>query len=219
MTHKTNPKTLRMGITQAWDAKWLPKKIGDFPKFLKEDELIRSYLSSKFKDAGLSRILISRLSEDEVNIVIESSRPGLIIGRQGKGIEEAKDHLKRLLEKERKKTGLPLPLTLKLEVEEIKRGELKASIVAREIARQIEKRIDYKRVMKRFLADVMAHKGVKGCKIRVSGRLRGAEIARSEWVKEGRLPLSTLKAKIDYGFSEALCTYGKIGVKVWIYKE
>ena len=218
MTHKVDPKSLRLGINQEWESKWLPKRIKDFSKFLDEDVFIREYTLKKFRDVGISAVKISRFSEKDINIAIETSRPGLIIGRQGKEIENFKNNLEKEIKKRRKEKEINIPFSLKLEVEEVRRQDIRAAIVARDISNRIERRSDYKRVMKRALADIMAHNDVKGAKIKVSGRLRGAEMSRSEWIKEGSLPLHTLRAKIDYAFDEARCSYGKIGVKVWIYK-
>lgn len=218
MTHKINPKSLRLGINQEWDSKWLPKKIKDFSKFLAEDMLVRDYVLRKFENMGISAVKISRFSEKDIDVVIETSRPGLIIGRQGKEIESFKSKLESLIKEERKENKIESPFALKLEVEEVRRQDVRAAIVARDISNRLERRMDYKRVMKRALADIVAHSDVKGARIKLSGRLRGAEMARTEWVKEGKLPLHTLRAKIDYAFDEAKCSYGKIGVKVWIYK-
>ncbi len=217
MTHKTNPKSLRLGINEDWQSKWLPKKPKEFSLFLIEDVLIRKHINKKFRFAGINEIKISRLSEN-ISITIETSRPGLIIGRQGKEIENLKKELEKLIKKNRKDRKIDQKFNLKVEVEEIRRGDVKAAIIARDIAFQLEKRASYKRAMKKALADIMAHSNVQGAKIKLSGRLNGAEIARSEWIKEGNLPLQTLRAKIDYAFDEAVCTYGKIGIKVWIYK-
>ena len=218
MTHKTNPKSLRLTINEDWESKWLPKKPKDFSLFLVEDDLIRKLINKKFRFAGIAKIRIERLSYEDIHITIETSRPGLIIGRQGKEIENLKKELEEAIKKYRQERKMEYALNLKLEVEEVRRGQVRAAIVARDIAFQLEKRANYKRVMKKALADIMAHSDVKGAKIRLSGRLAGAEIARSEWIKEGNLPLQTLRAKIDYAFDEAVCSYGKIGIKVWIYK-
>ncbi len=217
MTHKTNPKSLRLGINEDWQSKWLPKKPKEFSSLLIEDVLIRKYIDKKFRFAGINQIKISRLSEN-INVVIETSKPGLIIGRQGKEIEGLKKELIELIKKNRKEKKIDQKFNLKVEVEEIRRGDVKAAIIARDIVFQLERRGSYKRAMKKALSDIMSHNEVKGAKIKLSGRLNGAEIARSEWVKEGSLPLQTLRAKIDYAFDEAVCTYGKIGIKVWIYK-
>ncbi len=217
MTHKTNPKSLRLGINEDWQSKWLPKKPKEFSLFLIEDVLIRKYINKKFRFAGISEIKIARLSED-INVTIETSRPGLVIGRQGKEIENLKKQLEKLIKNSRKERKINQKFNLKIDVEEIRRGDVRAAIIARDIAFQLEKRISYKRAMKKALSDIMAHNDVQGAKIKLSGRLNGVEIARSEWIKEGNLPLQTLRAKIDYAFDEAVCTYGKIGIKVWIYK-
>ena len=142
----------------------------------------------------------------------------MIFGRKAKGLEELREELKKIVEKIRKETKLPQNFTLDIEILELRRDEVSAAVIARQMAQQIEKRVPYRRVLKRALATIMRYPGVLGAKVQVSGRLDGAEIARKEWLREGRLPLQTIRSKIDYAFDEAKCTYGVVGIKVWIYK-
>ena len=219
MAQKIHPKSFRLGINEDWSSKWLPEKMKKFSLILPEDILIRDYVKKKFKNAGVSSVEIERTSEKDILVSIFTQRPGLIIGRQGKGIEQLKEEVDNLIKNYRQEKGITAPYSLRIEIQEIPRGEIKAAIVAREIAFQLEKRIPFRRVIKRALSNVMGYKSVAGAKIQVAGRLDGTEIARKEFVKAGRLPLQTIRAKIDYAFDEAICSYGKIGIKVWIYKE
>lgn len=204
MGQKTNPIGFRVGIIRDWDSKWFAEK-KDFGKSLGEDINIRKYIKKKLYYAGISRILIEK-STDKMRITILTARPGIIIGRRGEAIDRLKEELGEFTNKE-----------IHIDIEEIKVPELDAQLVAENIALQIERRVAYRRAMKRAIQQAMSL-GAKGIKIRVSGRLSGAEIARSESYKEGKIPLQTIRADIDYGFAIALTTYGTIGVKVWIYK-
>jgi len=206
MAQKINPKSFRIGISEEWSSRWLELK--KTPQFLEEDYKIRRFILAKTKVARIEKIEIERKAKD-IKIIIKTSRPGLLIGRQGMGIENLQKGLARILKTENK---------INISVEEVKRPETSASIVAQNIAEDIEKRIPYRRVLKQHISKIIQHKEVKGAKVMASGRLDGIEIARDEWLREGRLPLSTLRAEIDYGFSEAHCTYGTVGIKVWIYK-
>ncbi|MDQ5882925.1 MAG: ribosomal protein [Patescibacteria group bacterium] len=206
MAQKINPKSYRLGIIENWHSRWLDTK--NTPKLLEEDYRIRQYLFKKAKAAKIEKIEIERKAKD-LKIIIRTARPGLLIGKQGSGIEALQAGLKKLLKNEYK---------INLVIEEVKHPEISASVVAQNIAEDIEKRIPYRRALKTHLAKIMQHKEVLGAKVSASGRLDGIEIAREEWLKEGKLPLSTLRANIDYGFSEAHCTYGVVGIKVWIYK-
>lgn len=213
MTHKVHPKIFRIKETKNWDSRWLTKK--KFPEYLKEDFEIREFFKKKLKEAGLEKIEIERFP-GKTNIIIETIRPGLIIGRGGKEIEELKKELERKIFKE--KFPSAEKRELRLEIKEIKTPWIKAHLSAQWIASQIEKRVGYRRVLKQALDKIMAQKEIKGARVEVSGRLDGKEIARREWLKKGQLPRQTLRADIDYGQAEAFCTYGVVGVKVWIYK-
>jgi small subunit ribosomal protein S3 len=208
MGQKVHPTGYRLGITTDWNSKWYANT-KEFPKFLMEDIKVRDYLRVKLKQASVSRILIERPTKEAV-ITIYSSRPGIVIGKKGEDIEKYRDKISIIL-------GIPKK-TVKVNVKEIRKPELDAQLVSEGIAQQLERRIMYRRAMKRAVTNTM-RLGALGIKVNVAGRLNGAEIARSEWYREGRVPLHTLKAKIDYGFSEALTTYGIIGIKVWIFNE
>lgn len=204
MGQKVNPHGARVGVIFNWSTRWFAGK-KDFANYLIEDDKIRKILKEKYYATGISRIDIER-SAARMTINLSTGRPGMIIGRGGKGIEE----LKAFIEKE---LGHPVQVN----VEEIKNPDTNAQLVAENIAQQLEKRISFRRAMKQSIQRSM-RAGVKGIKASVSGRLGGADIARSEHYHEGSIPLQTLRANIDYGFAEAKTTYGRIGVKVWIYK-
>ena len=208
MGQKVHPTGYRLGITTDWNSKWYANT-KEFPKFLMEDIKVRDYLRAELKQASVSRILIERPTKEAV-ITIYSSRPGIVIGKKGEDIEKYRDRISIIL-------GIPKK-TVKVNVKEIRKPELDAQLVSEGIAQQLERRIMYRRAMKRAVTNTM-RLGALGIKVNVAGRLNGAEIARSEWYREGRVPLHTLKAKIDFGFSEALTTYGIIGIKVWIFNE
>jgi len=213
MAHKAHPKGLRLGYIENWDSRWFSNK--DFSKYLEEDFIIREFLTKKLKDAALSKIEIER-SPGKVLILIHTARPGLIIGRGGRGVEELqKAVLKEILKKSPLKNE---KRQIQLEIKEVRNPWIDANLVAQWVAQRLEKRIPYRRVLKQALDKVTSYKEVKGAKIEVSGRLNGVTIARREWLQRGKLPRQTLRADIDYGFAEAFCTYGVIGVKVWIYK-
>jgi len=207
MTHKVHPKIFRVSKLTDWSSRWLDEK--KFPQYLEEDFKIREFLKKKIGKIGIDNIEIERFP-GKLNIIISSARPGLIIGRGGEGIEELKKELEKTLPKEKRE--------LKLEIKEIKDPWLSASLSAQWIAQQIEKRVLYKRVLKQALSKIMAHKEVKGARIEVAGRLNGIEIARTEFLKKGCLPRQTIRADIDYAQNSAYCTYGVVGIKVWIYK-
>jgi small subunit ribosomal protein S3 len=206
MGKKINPKSQRLGLNKGWESRWLNFK--KTPKFLEEDYKIRRFILKKSKDCRIESINIERKAKD-IKIIIRTARPGILIGRQGQGIEALQKGLKKILNTD---------LNINISVEEVKNPEISAKIVAQGIAEDIEKRISYRRVLKQHLNKIIQHKKVLGVKILVSGRLDGIEIARDEWLKRGKLPLSTLRADIDYGSAEAHCTYGTVGIKVWIYK-
>jgi len=202
---KVNPIGLRIGITRNWDSRWVAKP-SEFPKYVYEDYKIRKYIKEKYYHAGIPKVEIERAGTN-VRIIIYSARPGIVIGKRGVEIEKIKSELKQKF-KDR---------DIEVVVEEVRRPELEAQLVAENIAQQIEKRVSFRRAMKRAVALVMRY-GAQGVKVECSGRLGGAEIARSEWYRVGRVPLSTLRADIDYGFAVAVTKYGSIGVKVWIFK-
>jgi small subunit ribosomal protein S3 len=203
MGQKTNPIGNRLGIIKGWDSNWYGGK--SFVSKLVEDEKIRKYLNARLSKAGVSRIVIERTLK-LVTVTINTARPGIIIGRQGQEVDKLKEELKKLTKKE-----------VQINISEIKRPELDAMIVGSTIAKQIEGRISYRRAIKTAIASSIRI-GAEGIKVEISGRLGGAEMARSEQYKEGRIPLHTLRADIDYAVSEAHTTYGRIGVKVWICK-
>jgi len=209
MTHKVHPKAFRIKEIRDWDTHGYYEK--NFKKLLEEDFRIREFLKKRIGKLGIEKIEIER-SPGKINVIINSARPGLIIGRGGKGIED----LKKELEKEIFKTGPKKEL--KIEIREIKELWASAVLIAQWVAQQIEKRIPYRRILKQTLDKVMATKGVQGVRVEVAGRLDGVEIARTEWLKRGNLPRQTLRADIDYAQEKAYCTYGVVGVKVWIYK-
>ena len=208
MGQKVHPIGIRLGISTDWNSKWYANS-KEFSKFLMEDIKIRDYLKEKLKQASVSKILIERPTK-EVVINVYSSRPGIVIGKKGEDIEKYREKISSILD-------IPKD-QVKLNVKEIRKPELDAKLVSEGIAQQLERRIMYRRAMKRAVTNTM-RLGALGIKVNVAGRLNGAEIARSEWYREGRVPLHTLKANIDFGFSEALTTYGIIGIKVWIFHE
>lgn len=215
MAQKINPKAFRLGISIPWSSRWFYKKPNRF--FLEEDHAIRTFLMEKILGAGIDGIDIERTGPS-VRVTIKANRPGLIIGRGGKGIEELRDGLLVVLRKLRVRRKVAVAATLHLNIEELKRAEASAAVVAEQVVADIERRMPFRRLMKRTLETVMQNREVKGAKVRLSGRLNGAEISRSEWKAMGTMPLQTLRANIDYGVATAFNSYGTIGVKVWIYK-
>jgi len=204
MGQKTHPKGFRLGIIRSWDSKWYVKPKG-YPRLVREDHTIRKYLKEKLYGAGISLIEIERAS-DNVTINIYTARPGLVIGKKGAGIEQLKQEVSRFTKD-----------AVTVNIREVRRAELDAQLVAENVAMQLERRIAFRRAMKKAVQATLKFGG-KGIKIQCSGRLAGAELARTEWYHEGSVPLHTLRADIDYGFAEAKTTYGIIGVKTWIYK-
>lgn len=204
MGQKVSPHGLRVGIIKDWSSKWYANK-QNFAEYLAEDNKIRKYLKNTLKSAGISSISIERKSAD-VKVNVATAKPGMIIGKGGSAIEELKKKLEKMTGK-----------TVSLNIEEVKNIDMDATLVAESIASALERRISFRKAMKQAMAKTMKA-GAKGIKTQVSGRLGGAEIARAEHYSEGTIPLQTLRADIDYGFAEALTTYGIIGVKVWIYK-
>ncbi|MCD6568629.1 30S ribosomal protein S3 [bacterium] len=207
MAQSTSPHSFRLGIKKNWSSRWLNLK--NTPQLLEEDYKIRKFILKRDKELRIENVEIERQG-NSIKIIIRTARPGLLIGRKGKGIELLKKGINKILKNK---------YQVNLSVEEIKHPETSAQIMAQSAAEDIERRISYRRVMKRYLSRIMQHKEVLGAKIMISGRLDGNEIARDEWLREGKLPLSTLRANIDYGFAEAHCTYGTIGIKIWIYKK
>ncbi len=204
MGQKVNPHGLRVGIIKDWDSKWYASD-AEFADYLVEDYNIRKYLKKKLYDAGISKIEIERAS-DRVKVIIYTAKPGLIIGKGGEKIEATKQELSKMTDKK-----------VLVDIKEIKRPDKDAQLVAENIAQQLENRVSFRRAMKSCMNRTMKS-GALGIKAACAGRLGGADIARTEFYSEGTIPLQTLRADIDYGFAEADTTYGKVGVKVWIYK-
>ncbi len=217
MSKKVHPKAFRIKETNSWLSRGFYRK--DFDKLLQEDFKIREFLQNKIGKLGVEKIEIERAS-NKVNIIIFSARPGLIIGRGGEGVEALKKELeKKVFKKEAASAGKPRDSKeIKIEIREIRDPWTTAALAAQYIAQQIEKRVSFRRVLKQALDKIMAGKGVKGARVQVAGRLNGVEIARTEWLKKGQLPRQSLRADIDFAQDEAYCTYGVIGIKVWIYK-
>lgn len=205
MGQKVSPHGLRVGIIKDWESKWYADK-KNFADFLAEDKKVRELVKKKLYVAGVSKILIERAAENKIRVTVLTAKPGMVIGRSGDGIEALKKDLVKLTGKE-----------IEISIEEVRKSELDAQLTAESIAQALERRVSFRRAMKQAIGRTMKS-GAKGIKVTVSGRLGGAEIARSEKYSEGNVPLHTLRADIDYGFAEADTTYGKIGVKVWIYK-
>ncbi|MDP3993754.1 MAG: 30S ribosomal protein S3 [Candidatus Doudnabacteria bacterium] len=206
MGHKVDPRSFRMNITDTWKSRWFArgKKFSDT---LKEDSTIRTIVAEKYAKAGIIRIDIERLNE-EINVIVHSTRPGMIIGKGGGGVEELKKQLKKHI------IG---KVDLKVTIEESRNINLEAQVWAQTLAEQIEKRMSYRRAMKTAIEQIM-DAGATGVKIAISGRLGGAEIARTEWLYKGKLPLHTLRANIDFARATAFTTYGTVGIKVWVNK-
>ncbi len=201
MGQKVNPIGLRIGVTRTWNSKWYAEK--SYAEQLEEDINIQSFIKKSLKHAAISKIEIERTSR-KMKINIFSARPGIIIGRKGDEVEKLKKAVARLTKRD-----------VVVNIKEVKRPEVDAQLIAENIAMQLERRVAYRRAIKRAMSSAM-RMNIEGCKIMVAGRLNGAEMARSEWIREGRVRLHTLRADIDYGLTEALTTYGLIGVKVWV---
>jgi len=204
MGQKVHPTGMRLGIVKDFNAKWYADKT-DYSKFLIQDLQVREFLMKKLKNAAVSEITIERPAQN-INVIIHTARPGIVIGKKGEDIDRMRKAIATM-------TGLPTQVS----VEEIRKPEVDSQLVADGICQQLEKRVMFRRAMKRSVQSAM-RAGAQGVKVMIAGRLNGAEIARSEWYREGRVPLHTLRADIDYATSEALTTYGIIGVKVWIFK-
>jgi len=207
MGQKVNPVGIRLGITRDWTSKWYAGTRG-FPSHIYTDYVVREFLRKRLAEASVSRIHIERAAK-KANITISTARPGIVIGKKGEDIEKLRLEVARMM-------GMPLT-DVRINIAEIRKPELDAQLVADGIAQQLEKRVMFRRAMKRAVTNTM-RSGALGIKVRVSGRLNGAEIARTEWYREGRIPLHTFRAEIDYGLGQAMTTYGVIGVKVWIFK-
>ena len=219
MTHKVHQKAFRIKGMEDFNIRGFYGN--KMPQYLEEDFLIKDFLRDKLSEASVANIEIEH-SASKLNIIIETARPGLIIGRGGEGVEILKKAIEQKL-KNLRKTSIGAALKsqvgqVKIDIKEIKNPWISAMLVAQMAAQQIEKRIPFRQVLKRSIERVMQNKEVKGIKMEVSGRLNGIEIARKEWLKQGRMPLQTIRADIDYAQTEAYCTYGAIGVKVWLYK-
>jgi len=204
MGQKVNPIGLRLGINRNWDSRWFPAK-DRAPSFIEEDYRIRKILKKELFFAGVSNIIIERTAK-KVRVTIVTARPGIVIGKKGADIEKLKAKLQKILNK-----------SIAINIKEEKKPLANAQLVAEAVAQQLERRVAFRRAMKKAIQGALKQ-GAKGIKISVSGRLGGAEMARTEWYLEGRVPLHTLRAKIDYGYTAALTTYGNIGIKVWIFK-
>jgi small subunit ribosomal protein S3 len=199
---KVNPTGFRLGVTKSWNSRWFSGK--DYSKFIIDDYKIRDFLRQKLQHAGIANIEIERWA-NRIRLRIYTARPGIVIGKKGAEIEQLKKELEKFVSQE-----------LVIDIQEVRKPEVDAQLVAENVAMQIVRRVAFRRAMKRSVASAMRF-GAKGVKICCSGRLGGAEMARTEWYREGRIPLHTLRADIDYGFAEARCTYGVIGIKVWIF--
>jgi small subunit ribosomal protein S3 len=207
MGQKVNPVGIRLGITRDWTSTWYANK-RSFPAFIYQDWQVREFLKKKLAEASVSRINIERAAR-KANITIHTARPGVVIGKKGEDIERLRGEVAKLM-------GMGVN-DVRLNIAEIRKPELDATLVAEGIAQQVERRVMFRRAMKRAVMNTM-RSGALGVKVRLSGRLNGSEIARTEWTREGRIPLHTFRADIDYGTAEARTTYGVIGVKVWIFK-
>jgi len=203
MGHKVNPIGLRVGVNRTWESRWYAGQ--DFGKQLHEDLAIRDYLKSKLSQAGVSRILIERPAK-KPRVTIHSARPGVVIGKKGADIDKLRGELNKLVDSD-----------VSINIVEVRKPEIDAQLVAENVAQQLERRVSFRRALKRAVQSAM-RLGALGIRINAAGRLGGAEIARTEWYREGRVPLHTLRADIDYGFAEAKTTYGVCGIKCWIFR-
>lgn len=206
MGHKISPTSLRLNITETWKSKWFSKQ--NFARTLQEDVQIREYLMLQLKKSGLVRIDIERLNDGAITVIIRSTKPGMIIGKGGNGIEDLKKKMK---------SKLGIKKELRINIEEVRDVNLQSAVIAQNIADSLEKRVSYRKLMKQAIEQIM-NAGAKGVKIAIGGRLGGTDIARTEWLSNGKLPLHTLRANIDFARATAFTTYGTVGVKVWINK-
>ncbi len=212
MAHKVHPKSFRIKGTEDWNIRGFYGR--KMPQYLEEDFLIKDFLRKKLIEASIAGIQIEH-SANKVNVIIETARPGLIIGRGGEGIEKLKKEVEKKIQRKLKNKNIR---EIKLEIREVKNPWISAVLVAQMAAQQIEKRMPFRQVLKKSIERVMTNRESKGIRMEVSGRLNGIEIARREWLGQGQMPRNTIRADIDYAHDEAQCTYGKIGIKVWIYK-
>lgn len=212
MGHKVHPYSFRIGKIRDWKSRWFSRK--EYSAILAQDIKLREFINQKLSRAGVELIEIERTA-NALKIIIKSARPGLVIGRGGGGVDQLKKEIQKIIQKSNTQDA---KLEVKLDIEEIRDPNSRAAIVASDMAAQIEKRMPYRRVMKQSLDKIMQNREIKGARIMVKGRLNGAEIARKEWLKQGQIPLSTLRADVDYSTATAYTTYGTIGIKVWIYK-
>ena len=215
MGRRIKPYTFRLGLSIPWSNRWFFKK--SLKYFIEEDYVVREIIKEKMPAMGIAGVSIER-TRNEINVFIKSNRPGLIIGRRGKGIEELKSELVKKLNSLRREKSIDLDFSVRLNVVEMGRSELSAVVSAAQIASDIERRIPFRTVLKQHLRAIKQNREIKGAKIRISGRLNGAEIARTENLSFGSMPLNYLRANIDYGEATAFTTYGAIGIKVWLYK-
>lgn len=215
MGRRIKPNTFRLGLSIPWSNRWFFRK--SLKYFIEEDYVIREIIKKNTPAMGIAGVVIER-TRNEINVFIKSNRPGLIIGRRGKGIEELKNVLAKKLNALRREKGIDLDFSVRLNVVEMGRSELSAVVLTAQIASDIERRIPFRTVLKQHLRAIKQNREIKGAKIRISGRLNGAEIARTENLSFGSMPLNNLRANIDYGEATAFTTYGAIGIKVWLYK-
>ncbi len=208
MGHKVNPKSLRLGITTTWRSRWFGGN--DYKKLLEQDVLLRRAIMKKWRHAAIADVEVER-NEKDVRVIVKTSRPGMIIGRGGSGIEDLIAYIKKEVFSGEK-------VDIKVDIKEIKQFEESAALVAQSVAEQLEKRMPFRRVLKTTLEQAQKNRNVKGMKIQLAGRLNGAEMSRVEWLSEGTIPLHTLRADIDFARDVARTTYGAIGIKVWVYK-
>ena len=214
MTHTAHPYGQRIGIIRGWQSSWFAKNMDEYRRYIKEDFIIREFLNRELKGKAVSGLSINRENRDQIVLTLQTGKPGLIIGRDGEGITKLTKNLKALM----KKNDFQNVDSLKMKIEETRFVETSAAITAESIAESLVKRMSFRRVLKQTIEKVMANREVKGVKLLLSGRLDGAEIARHETMKRGRIPLQTLRADIDFACYPATLSYGVIGIKVWIYK-
>jgi small subunit ribosomal protein S3 len=212
MSHSVHPYAHRLGIIRDWKSRWFGSH-GQYQKYLKADILLREFFAKRLRGMYVDGVDIER-GRNSFHIIVKTARPGMIIGRSGEGVTKLKNDVLSLM----RKNNIEIPRDVKLDIEEVRQPEAHAHIVAEMIAEALEKRLPFRRVMKQTLEKVMANRNVKGAKIVLSGRLGGTDIGRSEYLKEGRIPLQTLRADIDFAREKAHMSYGDIGIKVWIYK-
>jgi len=222
MSHKVHPKSFRIKGTEDWNVRGFYGR--KMPQYLEEDFLIKDFLRKKLAEASVANIQIEH-SANKLNVIIETARPGLIIGRGGGGVDVLKKEIEKKVQKKIKRPasakvpkGNPAGREIKIEIREIRNPWISAALVAQMAAQQIEKRVPFRQVLKKTIERVMTNREIKGIRIEAAGRLNGIEIARREWLGQGQLPRNTIRADIDYAQDEAQCTYGKIGIKVWLYK-